>query len=59
MKKYRIILLGKSPESVGHKNSLYISGWLNVYKHHYLIIDEFDEKNYFPKSKCIILTITD
>lgn len=58
MKKYKIILLGKPLESVSYKNSIYISGWLTVYKHHYLIIDEFDEKNYFPKSRCIILTIT-
>ena len=59
MKKYRIVVLNNLPENVGYKNSLYISGWLTVYKHHYLIIDEFDEKNYFPKSKCIILTITE
>jgi hypothetical protein len=59
MKKYRIVLLGELPENVGRKNSIYISGWLTVYKHHYIIIDEFDGKNYFPKSKCIILTINE
>ena len=58
MKKYRIILLGELPESVGYRNSLYISGWLTVYKNHYLIIDDREENNYFPKSKCIILTMT-
>jgi hypothetical protein len=31
-----------------------ISGWLNIYKKYYLIIDKDDKKNYYPINKTII-----
>ena len=52
MKKYKIILLGYS-------ETLYITGWLSIYSGYYLIVNENSEANYFPKSKSVILTITE
>lgn len=31
-----------------------ISGWLNVYKKYYLIIDQDDKKHFYPVNKTII-----
>jgi len=52
MKKYKIILLG-------YGTTVYINGWLSVYSDYYLIIDEHQENNYFPKLRSVILTRTE
>lgn len=46
MRRYRIITKNGA--------EILISGWLTVYKKHYLIISENDKENYYPKSKTII-----